>query len=193
MPRSIACILLVCLSVACDNSAKPPPVLLPAPSFALTDEAGERFDSVAELGGHVWVANFIFTRCPDVCPAFTAKMASVQEKTASLGDKAPRLISFSVDPQHDTPAVLAAYARQHGARAERWSFLTGETDAVKTAVEGGLKIVMGDLVEKNGLPNIAHGQHFVLVDQRQQIRGYYDMNDAEAFARLLRDIDSIAR
>jgi protein SCO1/2 len=190
MPRSIACILLLCLSVACDNSAKPPPVLLPAPRFVLTDQAGQGFDSTARLGGHVWVANFIFTRCPDVCPAFTAKMAMVQEKTASLKSP-PRLVSFSVDPGHDTPAILAAYAAQHGARAERWSFLTGDTAAVKAAVEGGLKIVMGDLVEKNGLPNIAHGQHFVLVDPRGQIRGYYDMNDADAFARLFRDIEAV--
>ena len=167
-----------------------PPVLGSVPGFVLTDETGARFDAGERLRGQVWIANFIFTRCPDICPAFTAKMALVQDKTATPAP-APHLVSFSVDPNHDTPPVLHAYARQHGAQPGRWSFLTGPFAAVRAAVEQAMKINMGEAT--GSVPNISHGSHFVLVDAAMRIRGYYDMNDADAVARILRDVRALAR
>ncbi len=179
---------------SCAGKPGPLPVLGQVPAFVLTDEAGARFDADARLRGHTWIANFIFTRCPDICPAFTAKMAMVQERTAGLAASAPHLVSFSVDPTHDTPPVLAAYAAQHGARSERWSFLTGAFAEVRTAVEQSLKVHMEQNgTAASGVPNISHGSHFVLVDAAMRIRGYYDMNDADAVARVVRDAERLAR
>jgi protein SCO1/2 len=182
------------LAVACHRAPPPLPVLGNVPAFVLTDETGKRFDSAAQLAGQVWIANFIFTRCPDICPAFTAKMAIVQERTARLAPAAPHLVSFSVDPTHDTPEVLAAYAGQHGARAERWSFLTGAFAQVRAAVEDSLKVHMEQNgTAASGLPNISHGSHFVLIDASMRIRGYYDMNDADAVERIVRDAAAVER
>src|SRR3954469_15178601 len=78
------------------------PVLYPVPSFTFTNENGEAFSS-EQLRGKIWAANFIFTRCPSICPLFTKKMGEVQKGTASLGDRV-HLVSFTVDPAYDTPA-----------------------------------------------------------------------------------------
>ena len=189
-PRDVLALLTLLSALgACAKPPAAPRVLGQVPAFRLVDETGAPFDAAAQLRGQVWVANFIFTRCPDICPAFTAKMAIVQEKTAKQAPAPPHLVSFSVDPTHDTPPVLAAYAQQHGARAERWSFLTGDYGAVKAAVEDGIKVHMEETGKSaSGVPNIMHGSHFVLVDRALRIRGYYDMNDADAVERVLRDV-----
>ena len=173
---------------ACGKKPAALPVLGSVPAFVLTDETGARFDAGQRLAGQVWVANFIFTRCPDICPVFTAKMALVQEQTS-----VPRLVSFSVDPVHDTPEKLAAYAKQHGAKPERWSFLTGQFADIRAAVEGAMKVHMDQEGQgAGGVPNISHGSHFVLVDRQLRIRGYYNMNDADAIARIVRDSAALA-
>jgi protein SCO1/2 len=174
----------------CDRAA-PLPVRGHVPAFTLTDATGAAF-SRQSLAGTVWIANFIFTRCPDICPAFTAKMAEVQAATASAGPRL-RLVSFSVDPAYDTPARLSTYAAQHGADPARWSFLTGPPDAVRAAVEQGLKVYMEQKGETGGVPQIGHGSHFVLVDRQGDIRGYYDMNDADAVTRVVRDARRLLR
>lgn len=172
----------------------PPPPELPVlgtlPSFALTDQTGASFGS-EQLKGKIWVANFIFTRCPTICPTFTRKMATVQERTKELGD-AVHLVSFSVDPDYDTPAVLAAYAEKHRANPRRWTFLTGSAEAIRTTVVDGLKISMGREGPADDFASIFHGTHFVLVDEQLRIRGYYRSEDADVLDRLVRDIGLLA-
>jgi len=162
-----------------------PPVYSTVPEFRLTAHTERPFGS-AELRGHVWIANFIFTRCPTVCPALTARMAEVQARTEALPDL--RLVSFSVDPAFDTPPVLAALARQVGA-GPRWSFLTGSLDAIRAAVEAGLKISAGRGPGEEGPvidpAQVLHGTHFVLVDGEGRIRGYHDVDDEQGFEELL--------
>src|SRR5258707_5742402 len=93
-----------------------------APEFELIAQDGRAFSSKA-LSGQVWVADFMFTTCPGPCPRMTSQMHQVQAATLSHSDV--KLVSFTVDPEHDTPTVLAAYARQHAASPQRWYFLTG--------------------------------------------------------------------
>lgn len=165
----------------------PLPVLGTLPAFTLTDQHGQPFGT-AQLQGKVWIANFIFTRCPTVCPRFTEQMATLQHRGRNLGD-ALHLVSFSVDPTHDTPAVLLEYAQRHRASPRRWTFLTGNPDALQRTVVDGLKISLG----RNGPDgddtlSIVHGTHFVLVDGQMRIRGYYDSSDDQATEALLRDV-----
>ena len=164
----------------------PPP--LPAygelPPFQLTDQDGRPFGR-ADLRGQVWVGSFIFTRCETICPVIVSKVKGVKEKTADLGP-ALRLVSFSVDPKYDRPAVLQAYAKQRGADDPRWVFLTGDYQVMRETVVDGLKMVMEQGAE--GDPDaIFHGSHLVLVDGTGRIRGYYDTSAPDVIERVARD------
>lgn len=163
------------------------PVLGTLPAFALTDQENRPYGS-AELRGSVWVAGFIFTRCPTICPAITTTMGRMQHRARGLGQQF-RLVSFSVDPQYDTPERLAAYAGQHRASPRTWKFLTGSFDQVKQTVVDGLKIAMADQPPggEQDFASVMHGTHFVLVDRDGRIRGYYDSSDPGVVDRVLGD------
>lgn len=116
----------------------------PAPAFALTDQTGRPFSS-EQLNGKVAVVGFIYTHCPDICPMLTAQMRQLQNLLAHaglLGDKAV-LVSITVDPERDTPEVLARYAEQFGADPAAWHFLTGDLTTVRQAVVDGFHLAMG--------------------------------------------------
>ena len=163
----------------------PLPVTGTLADFTLRDENGRDFGS-ADLRGKVWVSNFIFTRCPTVCPRLTTKMGQVQHRARNLGT-AIRLVSFTVDPENDTPEVLAAYAKKHRASPRMWSFLTGDRAAIEKVVILGLKIGMGK--DGGDAPaNLFHDNHFALIDQKMQIRGYYAVEEEGEIDRLMRDI-----
>jgi protein SCO1/2 len=163
----------------------PPPVLGTVPDFRLVDQTGAPFGP-DRLAGRVWIADFVFTRCPDVCPRMTERLAAVHR---TLGDRAD-LISVSVDPAYDTPERLAAFARAHGAESPRWHFLTGDSQHVQEAVLRGFKIAFSR--ESEDIATLTHGVHVVLVDGRGRIRGYYDSNDADALERLQGDARRLA-
>ncbi|MGZ3442101.1 MAG: SCO family protein, partial [Polyangia bacterium] len=158
------------------------------PAFALTDGAGQPFGS-AQLDGHVWIADFIFTTCPEVCPRMTEEMSRLQTWLVNRGlDGRVHLVSVSVDPDRDTPGKLRAYAQQFHARPQSWTFVTGSQQAIEDAVVRGFKIAVSK--EKDDSQDgfsIVHGTKFVLVDGKRQIRGYYDANDGASMARLRDD------
>jgi protein SCO1 len=167
-----------------------PPVLGSLPAFQLTDQHGRPFGS-QELAGRVWVASFVFTRCETVCPAITRQMARIQDRTRNL-EPALHLVSFSVDPEYDTPERLAAYARAHRASPRMWSFLTGPADSVRETVEKGLRVTMERDAGDPSPAAITHGGHLVLVDGSARIRGYYDPETPGAMDRVVRDAALLA-
>ncbi|MBZ4419188.1 SCO family protein [Myxococcus sp. RHSTA-1-4] len=173
--------------------SEPLPQLGALPEFSFTRHDGQPFGS-AQLRGRPYIANFIFTRCPTICPAFTRKMAGVQERTAHFGTGL-QLVSFSVDPKYDTPERLTEYGQRHGADFARWSFLTGDYEQLKDTIVHGFKISMGREAgaPEDDLLSIFHGTHFVLVDRNGQIRGYYDSADSDSTDRLIRDTERLAR
>lgn len=171
---------------------QPLPVLGEMPAFELVDHRGE-LARATDFEGRALVANFVFTRCPTICPVFSMKMQRLQERTSRLGPDL-QLVSFSVDPEHDTPEVLADYASRYEADPERWTFLTGELDEMRRTVRDGLHIAMqpgGELPD--GGPDIIHSTHFVLFDAELRIRGYYDSNIPERLDDLVRDARRLAR
>ncbi|MDP8922387.1 MAG: SCO family protein [Chloroflexota bacterium] len=163
--------LVLAVGVACQPRSALP-VLWQGPDFALTDQTGRPFAS-SELAGKVVVANFVFTSCTDVCPLLTGTMARVRDELRSarlLGDKA-MLVSFSVDPEHDTPAALADYGAHFGADPAEWKFLTGERRQIDDLLTLGYKVGAPPRVPKPGAaPEIVHTNRFVLVDPRGQVR-----------------------
>jgi protein SCO1/2 len=168
---------------------QPPPPVLPElgqlPAFSLVDQDGQTFGK-DDLVGKVWVAGFIFTRCPTICPVITATMGRIQHRARGIENQF-RLVSFSVDPTYDTPAVLSAFAVKHRASPRMWKFLTGPFEAIKQTVMDGLKIAMTDkpIEGEQDFASIMHGTHFVLVDQRGVIRGYYDSDAPDVVDRVL--------
>ncbi len=111
------------------------------PSFALIERSGKEI-TLKDLGGRVWVADFIWTRCPDVCPLMSGLMARLQTEFAD--EPKFRLVSISVDPEYDTPAVLARYAARYRADADRWLFLTGDKEAIYSLVREGFQLAIHD-------------------------------------------------
>jgi protein SCO1/2 len=178
------------------------------PEFALIERSGRRI-TLADLRGKVWIVNFFYTECPDTCPLQSTHMARLQDELAPEPDV--RLVSISVDPEHDTPEVLVEYAARYGADPERWLFLTGPKDAIyRLAIDGfHLGIVeRGEQAEggtgqgrtwlgpkaawahasANPDRKLIHSSRFVLVDRQAQIRGYYHGTDWEALDRLQQNV-----
>jgi protein SCO1/2 len=154
-----------------------------APPFQLTDQAGRPFDSRG-LAGHIWVADFIYTTCTGPCPMMSQQMHQLQQSTAQeMADV--KLVSFTVDPSHDTPPVLAEYARHFAVDAARWSFLTGAQPQLNQ-VGLGFKLNTVD-------GSLSHSTRFALVDRRGHIRGYYMTSEDAFMPRLMHDIRQLER
>lgn len=141
------------------------------PQFELQNQFGERFTD-ADLRGRVVVVDFIFTSCPDVCPLLTQQLGALRKR---MPVEAPlSFVSFSVDPEHDTPERLRVFAQQHGVEVPNFWFLTGPIAEVKRVVTLGFKQAMQAEPVQEGKPrNVLHGTHFVLVDRTGEIRGFF--------------------
>lgn len=161
-------------------------VLGQVPEFSLLDQHGQPFDQW-QLWGQVWIADFIFTRCTATCPQQTARLAEINHQLAAeVSAGRLHLVSFTVDPGHDTPAVMKEYGKQHQADAQSWSFLTGDRSSLWSLCEHGFKLPVGEQTNDPANPFL-HSTQFVLIDQQGQIRGYYDGLLAAEMARLKKD------
>lgn len=185
-------ILLVALAaiIVPARACRPAPPALDdlgaVPPFALVDHTGAPFTEAA-MRGHPTIVAFAFTRCDSVCPMVSMRMQTLQEQTADARGRGIKLVTITVDPAHDTPAVLADYAARFKADDSRWRMLTGDPAAVKALVEGPMMMVMENRgLTPSGAPDIVHNQHFLLVDGELRIRGLYDSTDPKALAALSR-------
>ncbi len=167
-----------------------PTVLFEAPQFELTDEHGDVFGS-KELDGRVWIANFMFTRCPATCPRQTAKLAELQTRIGQWphGNRV-RFLSITVDPEYDTPARLLEYARKYGADSARWKFLTGARDELWRLSKEGFKFPVADNSVDTANP-ITHSSRFVLVDALGQVRGVYESLEEDDILKLVGDMQLV--
>jgi len=156
------------------------------PEFSLTERSGKRI-TLADLRGKIWVADFIYTTCKDTCPLQTAEMAKLQEQWSDQSNL--KLVSFSVDPDRDTPQVLTRYAENFKADRDRWLFLTGDKEQISHLVQAGFRLSAAPVTESGPEGQVVlHSPRFVLIDKETKIRGYYDSRDVEALARLKKDI-----
>jgi protein SCO1 len=156
------------------------------PPFHLVDERGAPF-GLDSMTGHVTVVDFIFTRCASSCPRLTARMGELQELLVRK-KSAARLVSFSVDPDNDTPAVLSDYAAQAHADLARWSFVTGPVQEIEHAAVGGFKVSVEKIARDAGDYDVVHGEWFVLVDPSARLRGYYSVQEASDLLALANDV-----
>ncbi len=178
-----------------------------APAFTLTDQTGRPFSS-DKLRGKVAVANFIYTSCTDTCPLLSVRMQALQDRLRQeglLGTRA-QLLSFTVDPAHDTPEVLRAYAERHRADPRAWRFLTGPREqVVPVIVDGFFQGVVPipatpadrqqhvDDDHAHDAPSLVmHSNRFVLIDREGRMRGFYDGLDLD-LDQVVSDIRQLLR
>jgi protein SCO1/2 len=177
-----------------------------APPFTLTDQL-ERPVSSGMFRGKIVIANFIYTSCTDICPLLSTQMQSLQERLRQenlLGNQV-QLLSFSVDPARDTPAVLRNYAERHKADPDAWRFLTGPEETVKPLIVDGFHLGVQALPPPTATSGahshsaasleeyeVMHSGRFALIDQQGHIRTYYDGRELD-LERVLRDIHALLR
>lgn len=169
-----------------------PPDFGPVPAFSMVSQDGAPVTD-ADLAGEVVVLDFIFTRCPDVCPVMTSQMVALQRSLPErpFGGAPLHLVSVSVDPTHDTPPVLQAYARKYGADTARWRFLTGTTADVTALSEGLAQALVTRPTDGAEAPDITHSQRMLLIDPRGHVRGFFPTDEA-GLAALVDGIEAIA-
>lgn len=161
--------------------------LFPAPPFAYVAQTGATVTSLS-LKGQPYVANFIFTTCRTVCPLLTSKMVQLQRL---LPGAAVRFVSFSVDPRHDSPETLAAYAHHWNAEEPRWVLLsTDERTLPVTAA--GFHVTAMRAAAPSDVDPIIHSSVFLLVDAEGIVRGAYDSEHREDFEALVRDTRTLS-
>jgi len=161
----------------------------PLPEFVLTERSGRPI-SLADLRGKVWIVDFVYTQCTDTCPLQTAEMAKLQELWNN--DRDLRLVSISVDPEKDTPKILARYATRFHADKQRWLFLTGDKNQIVRLVEEGFHLpVSAAVAHQRSVPVIIHSPRFMLIDRDAQIRGSYDSRDRRSMQRLQTDVANL--
>lgn len=154
------------------NRTLPPelPIIAHVPEFELISENGQRFGS-KDLKDKIYLANFVFARCPSVCPKMLGELEKVQKRIRGTGSKVA-IVTFTVDPDHDNEKVLFDLARKHHANPYTWTFLTGNNkEEMFKLYRDGFKV--GVEQSPKNLMEIAHSEKIVLVDGENRVRGFY--------------------
>jgi protein SCO1/2 len=157
-------------------------VAINVPDFSLTNQQGESL-GLSDMAGKIWIADFIFTNCPTICPAMTQEMARLQSEFVA---DPVYFVSFSVDPERDTADILSRYAKAYGADDRRWHFLTGDKAHIYQLAEQGFSLAAGHKGSE-----ILHSPRFVLVKADGNIHDYYDSRSKPAMHRLRRDVKTL--
>ena len=165
-------------------------ILQRLPQFSLTDQSG---DEVAwhDLYGRVWLINFMYTRCSGACPGQTSLMNGLRDAFSQTPNWPNlRLVSLSVDPEHDSPEVLSDYVANLGLDDSQWHFLTGNRADLESLIRDGFKLPISSSQDA-GEP-ITDPGFVVLIDWEGRVRGYYNNFTQEEFDNLYRDLSRVA-
>jgi protein SCO1/2 len=187
------------------------------PKFSLVERSGRRIGR-RDLLGKVWVLDFMYTECTETCPVQSLRLAKLQRDFAQAPDL--RLVSITVDPQHDTTEVLKRYAERYGADRDRWLFLTGDKRQIYCLAKNGFRLAVVDQGDASPAPCersaaseawrtltarlappafathgsqglLVHSSRLVLVDRRGRIRAYHQATDEESLARLRSNLKAV--
>ena len=181
-----------CLSRIPPAAAEEDLDLGPVADFSLTERGG-RTVSRDDLLGKVWVASFIFTRCAGPCSQVSGSMARLQKELE--GQKDVALVTFTVDPEYDTPKVLQGYAARFGADPERWLFLTGDRDKVYPLIRESFHLGVEQTQGTARTPGneVTHSTRLAVVDRRGHVRGYFDGTQPEDLPLLRQRVAALVR
>lgn len=161
----------------------------PVEDFEATTQDGDTLTR-DDLKGQWWVADFIFTNCTTVCLPMTSNMKKLQDKLEEAGVENYHLVSFSVDPERDTPEVLKQYAEDYDADLSNWTFLTGyEFDYIKDLAVNSFKNLVAAPAE--GDDQIMHGSYFFLVNPDGEVIKNYSGTEADEMDQIVEDLKNL--
>ena len=159
--------------------------------FALTEQSGKTI-TLKDLRGKVWVASFLFTRCCTGCPRISADLLQLQKDLANT--EGVLIVSFTVDPEHDTPPVLKAYADSLGADAKRWLFLTGKQPEIYRLIKDSFHLGVEQNQGEARKPGneVTHSNRLIVVDRQGHIRGWdFDGTNPDDLPRIKQRIQEL--
>jgi len=154
------------------------------PNFKTVNQYGDSIKAI-NLDDNIYVADFFFTTCPSICPVMHRNMLKVYEAFKDMPDL--KIISYSIDPKHDSVAVLKKYADKLGLEGNRWWLLQGKKEEIYKLSESYLvTFPVEDAKEK-----FIHDGYFILIDKQKRIRGQYDGTQPDSVQKLIDDIKTL--
>ena len=192
MKNQLSFLVIIILSAlllsACGQKGIVNPLDYPVNDFSAVTEENQPFEK-KELDGKIWVADFIFTNCADVCPPMTANMSKLQKMVADEDLENVEFVSFSVDPTVDTPEKLTTYANNFGLDTKNWAFLTGYTqEFIETYARETFKTLVKKPQEGN---QVIHQTYFFLVGPDSKVKKIYDGYKEVPYDDMLKDIKAL--
>jgi protein SCO1/2 len=152
------------------------------PDFRLTSQLGQPVTQ-EQLDGNIYVADFFFATCPDICKAMSSQLVRVQE--AFRNEPQVKIASFTVNPEYDTPEVLKEYGERYNADPQKWYFLTGDREQIYSLAKTGFYLPVQQVP---GQQEFIHSEKFMLVDKARRVRGIYDGTNPADVDRLILEI-----
>ena len=151
------------------------------PDFSFVNQYGDSVTNKS-LDGKIYVADFFFTTCPSICPIMHRNMLTVYNEFKNT--PGVKIISFTIDPKHDTVSVLKTYADKLGIAGDGWFFLQGQKESTYQLSKSFLVM----MPKEDAKEKFIHDGYFILVDKQKRVRGSYDGTDPKAVEKLIADI-----
>ena len=151
--------------------------------FSLTNQDGKTVTQ-KDFEGQIYITDFIFTRCPNICIELSGEMARLQEVFKTYDEI--NFVSYSIDPEYDTPEVLTKYAERYQANTQKWTFLTGNKPVLANLARCGYFVVASQ--DGETIEDINHTNKMVLIDKEGHIRGYYDGTNSKSVDILITEV-----
>lgn len=181
-------VMVVLLLSACGQKGIENPLDYPVNDFSAVTEENKPFEK-KNLDGKIWLADFIFTNCADVCPPMTANMTKLQKMVNEEELKNVEFVSFSVDPTVDTPEKLKAYSKNYGLNSDNWTFLTGYSqEYIETYARETFKTLVKKPQEGD---QVIHQTYFYLVAPDGKIKKAYSGFDEVPYDEIINDIKAL--
>ncbi|MDQ0976283.1 protein SCO1/2 [Neobacillus niacini] len=185
---SFLLVVIVALLSACGQKGIENPLDYPVNDFKAVTQDNKPFEK-KNLDGKIWVADFIFTNCADVCPPMTANMTKLQKMVVEEELKNVEFVSFSIDPTVDTPEKLTGYAKNFGLKDDNWTFLTGYSqEFIETYARETFKTLVKKPQEGD---QVIHQTYFFLVGPDQKVKKIYDGYKEVPYDEMISDIKSL--
>ncbi|SFA92241.1 MULTISPECIES: SCO family protein [unclassified Bacillus (in: firmicutes)] len=184
----ICMVFLAFMLVGCGQGEIKDATDWPIKDFTYKNQDNKNY-GLKDLKGKIWVADFVFTSCEDVCLPMTANMIKLQELVKKEGIKNVEFVSFSVDPVVDSPEALKNYAAKFNVDFKNWNFLTGYTQ--QEIEQFALKNFKALVKKPEQEDQVIHGTDFYLIDQNGTIKKYYTGLDEVPFEEIIEDMKTL--
>ncbi|EDL64393.1 SCO family protein [Bacillus sp. SG-1] len=164
------------------------PMSMEVEEFSAINQDGREV-TLEDLRGDIWVADFIFTNCDTVCLPMTANMAQLQKKLKDSGFDDVKLVSFSIDPENDTPEILLEYSQRYSADLKQWEFLTGyPQEEIELFANRSFNT---PAAKAEGSDQFVHGTSFYLVSENGTVLKQYEGVSGPPFDEIIADIKKL--